>query len=600
MLREMFTAILPTELFRFPISPTQLPTSPSLPYQRTFPFPSLNRKLIQTVMKKILTSTLLLLFAFQLSATTFYEQLCNFNFNWKKYATQAPAGEAQNFSSDKEYIQAHLKSVLAILRSNPVDQLNAKQYNSRLHLIAALDEYRVAGIFPINYNRPERIPVFIDEHNTHCAVGYLLQQTGYESVARRISSAYQYSWLKDIQDPELPAWQTASGFTMEELMLVQGAYDFYREDAFIAIDKYETPQKPGCMLVYFENKTLHKPMDAKPDNIWCKGEGANGVLNGKWTQNYAVGIPWIIGYYENGKRSGQWQEYYQGTKMLCRTENWRNDKLNGIRKRFDRDGNLIEEILFKNGKAVTKTNYDLNDSLTYVRKPIDSVLVFTEIYFEGSLIAAGKERIYNPGNLQWFQNIELTTLNVIMTTQSQSMVKRVDPFGRISLYNSPALVEYKKEGDWVYYKEYNYSAKKPANSMRSLLPYHFRHFGSSLVNALSLFDDSKITSGYDSIHAEYADNNLHDFYGYGSQNHIHLQITYYPAPQIVPQIDLNYYGYRSPFGHPIPQQAPPAVVKECGQLDKDDRRIGEWKHFSKENKLYKIENYLVAWKEDEE
>ncbi len=549
-------------------------------------------------MKKIITSTLLLLFVIQLSATTFFEQLCNFNFNWKKYALQAPAGEARELSSDKEYIQAHLSSVITILRNNPVEQLNVQQYNSRIQLIKVLDNYRLAGIFPMNYYRNERIPVFIDRHQTHCAVGFLLQHTGHEEMALRIASTDNYAWLKDIHDAEFPAWQVASGFTMEELMLIQGAYDFYRHDAFIAVDKYETPQKPACVLAYFENEALHKPMAAKPDNIWCKGEGMNGVLNGKWIQNYAVGMPWIVGYFENGNRSGQWQEYYQGTKILCRTEHWRNNKLNGIRKRFDRYGNLIEEIMFKDGKAVTKTNYSLEDSLVYVRKPIDSVLVFTEIYSEGSLIASGRERIHNPGNLQWFQNIELTALNsAAIKVRDNGDNGAFNPTSSVrSLYNTPALVEYKKEGEWKYYKEYNYSDKKAPDSFRGLLLYNYRHFGQSLLNSLTLFEDKKLIAGYDSLLVEYNNNNVKNFYGYGNNNNlIHYAINYYPVDENANLLFIpNYYQSRINY---INSQSPP-VVKDCGEYNNVNEKIGDWKYYTTSRKLYKKENYLIAWKED--
>ncbi len=548
-------------------------------------------------MKKIITSTLLLLFVIQLSATTYFEQLCNFNFNWKKYALQAPAGEAREFSSDKELIRAHLGSVISILRNNPVEQLNVQQYNSRIQLIKVLDNYRLAGIFPMNYYRKERIPVFIDRHLTHCAVGFLLQHTGHEAMAQRIAAKNNYAWLKDIHDAEFPAWQAASGFTMEELKLIQGAYDNYRWDAFVAVDKYETPQKPACILAYFENEALHKPMAAKPDNIWCQGEGTNGVLNGKWTQNFAVGMPWIVGYFENGNRSGQWQEYYQGTKILCRTEHWRNNKLNGLRKRFDRFGNLIEEIMFKNGKAITKTNYSLEDSLVYVRKPIDSVLVFTEIFFEGSLIASGRERIHNPGNLQWFQNIELTALNSAAIQSrdngSHGNGSFTPTYGSRSLYNTPALVEYKKEGEWKYYKEFNYSAKKAPTSMRELLVYNYRHFGQSLVNALTLFENKTIKAGYDSLLVQYDNNNLKDFYGYGNNNFIHYAINYYPTDVNSNVITLSVHRYSN-----YPPLVSQPVIKDCGEYNQANEKIGNWQYYTKTSKLYKKENYLIAWKED--
>jgi antitoxin component YwqK of YwqJK toxin-antitoxin module len=558
-------------------------------------------------MKKYSTSILLLFFACQLSATTFFDQLCSFNFNWKKYELQSPTGEARHFNSDKEYIQAHLECVLAILRSNPVEQLNETQYNSRMHLIDVLADYRSRGIFPMNYYRAERTPVFIDEHNTHCAVGYLLQQSGHDDIARRISFTYNYSWLKDINDPELPSWQEASGFSMEELKLIQGGYFSYREDAFIAVDKYEIPQKPVAKIVYFQNEALNKPMAAKEENIWIKGEGMNGVLNGKWVQNYSPGMPWIVGYYENGQRTGQWEEYFQGTKQLCRNENWRNNKLNGLRRRFDKFGNLIEEIMFKDGNAVKKTNYSLGDSLTYVRKPIDSTLVFTEVYnFEGSLIACGQEKIYNPGNLLWFQNIELTALNYAsVSARGMSTANQSDGnsayyrSSNANLFNTMPLVQYKKEGDWIYYKEYAYAVKKSVNTMRNSLAVHYRHFGPTLLFSTAMFEDVIMNSAYDSIRVEYADDNLQNFYGYGATSFVHYQVSYYTASEIPPRINLGYYGYSYPYGHQSEETLPP-VIKEFGQLNQANEKIGEWKHFTKNSKLYKTENYLIAWKPEDE
>ncbi|MEO8148636.1 MAG: hypothetical protein ABI723_13405 [Bacteroidia bacterium] len=557
-------------------------------------------------MKKYITSILLLLAVQQIFAVTFYDQLCQFNFNWKKYKAQAPVGEARKFNSDKEYVQAHLTNVLGILRSNPVDQLNANQFNSRMHLIELLDEYRLAGNFPINYYVHERIPVFIDEHQTHCAVGYLLQQTGHEDMALRIASADNYAWLKDINDMEFPAWQQSSGFSLEELKLIQGAYDYYMPNALVVENKYEIPQKPACMTMYFENPNNGRPGLKKPENTWCKGEGENGVLNGSWIQNFTKGMPWITGYYEKGKRSGQWQEYYQGTNQLCRTENWRNDKLNGIRKRYDRSGKLIEEILFADGNAVTKTNHDLHDSLTWIRKPLDSNLVYTEVFtFAGAKIASGHERIYNPGNLLWFQNIELTALNSAAITSRDIVSSNgknndyqaiFNPHGRMALYNTPPLVEYKKEGDWIYYKEFsiNVIKQKSSNEVRELFTNNYKHFGSALFQSIMMFDNLKINAAYDSIKVTYANNNLQNFYGYSPLDFTHLQICYFSKPAIIDDIRSFSLSHHLYGGEPAP------VIKEYGQYNKANERIGVWKHYNKNRELCRIENYILARREDDE
>jgi antitoxin component YwqK of YwqJK toxin-antitoxin module len=541
-------------------------------------------------MKKYFASIVLLFFVHQISFATFYDQLCKFNSNWKKYKAQAPAGEDRNFNSDKEYVQAHLSSVLPLLRTNPVTHLNFAQYHSRIRLIELLENYRIVGNFPVNYYCHERIPVFIDQHNTHCAVGYLLQQTGYEDMALRIAAADNYAWVKDIHDSGLPEWQKISGFSLEELKLIQGAYDSYMPNAFYLPNKYEIPQKPACMTAYFEKKFTGQ----KINYTWCHGEGVNGVLNGRWEQNYAEGMPWIVGYYEKGKRSGQWKEYYQGTKQLCRTENWRNDKLNGIRKRFNRSGVIIEEILFKDGNAITKTNYDLKDSLVWVRRPLDSNLVWTEIFtFGGALIAMGHEKVYNPGNLLWFQNIELTALNSIsVSARSASLTNGINikdqnlPISiyERNLYNSPPLVEYKKEGKWIYYKEYSRTAIKEM--------FSFPHFGSTLLQSIQIFDNVKMSSDYDSIRIDYTDDLLQKFYGYGNNVYTQLQIRYYDTESTMIFTEFN--RGRIVLTHP------PRRIKALGQYNQANQKIGVWKHYDRNGIFYKTENFIIPRKEEDD
>lgn len=542
----------------------------------------------------------------QTNAVTFYDQLYSFNYNWNKYKDFIDNVKAQTFKSDKEYIQAHLQHALSVLKSNPVHQFSSLQFVTRLRFIELLENYCNEGNFPVNYHCMERTPVFIDERKTHCAVGYLMEKSGYEEMAQRIAANSNYAWLKDIHDKEFPAWQQSSGLTVEELMLIQGAYDFYIPDAFIAPNKYEIPQKPSVILAYFENKLSRKSIEAKKENIWIKGEGVNGVLNGKWEQNYAIGVPWIVGYYENGKRSGQWQEYYQGTNKLCRTENWRNDKLNGVRRRFSTEGALIEEILFADGSAVTKTNYDLENSLTWIRKPLDSSLVYTQVFTTGgALIARGRERIYNPGNLLWFQNIELTALNSISVISREISLSdgnashQGSRFGRPALYNAIPLVEYKKEGDWMYFKEYinpeEYASSISINSAKRIISKTYPHFGSELVQSIQLFTDPKVNTGYDSIQVSYKNNMLQDFYAYGTADYLHLYICYKELKS----------AQENPEFFPIPISSfhttdPTPQIKMIGQYNKEHKKIGTWKYYNRNNTVYKTENFLVAWKEDEE
>jgi antitoxin component YwqK of YwqJK toxin-antitoxin module len=422
-------------------------------------------------------------------------------------------------------------------------------------------------------------------------------------MALRIAAADNFAWLKDIHDPELPAWQQASGLSMEELKLIQGAYDYYIPNAHLLVNKYEVPQQPECVMRYFESPG--KKTAAKPENIWCYGEGKNGVLHGKWIQNYAAGMPWIVGYYENGKRSGQWEEYYQGTKQLCRTEIWRNDKLNGVRKRYDRSGILIEEILFRDGAAITKTNYDREASLMWVRKPLDSNRVYTEVYtLGGALIASGHEIVHNPGNLQWFQNIELTALNSFSLPSSTPSFSiggfganlNITPtFGGSSLYSTPPLVEYKKEGEWKFYKEYQLENPRltASGTMKGWLSHNYPHFAHELMRSLMSFDDFKINASYDSILVVYSNNHVRELYGYAPADYTHLEIRYHAQNEFPDVFSVYSIWNFSQFYQPM-------VVKEIGQYNRNRERIGAWKHYDESGRLYKVENFILPWKEENE
>ncbi len=554
-------------------------------------------------MKKTAITFFALLFLIDVSATSLYDQLCAFNFNWKNHKTEAPEGEACVFTSDKEYIQAHLSSVLAILRANPGTDLSQGQFRSRMHLIGLLDGYRLAGNFPINYYRNERIPVFIDENNTHCAVGYLMQQTGHETMARRISAADNYVWVKDILDAEVPAWQETSGFSMDELKLIQGAYDSYMMDALILPNRYEVPQKPECMTAYFEEPGV-APEKRTKWKVWLNGEGENGVLHGRWEQNFSETLPWITGHYTHGKRSGKWEEYYQGTTQLCRTEFWDNDKLNGIRTRFDRhSGQIIEEILFKDGYAVTKTNYESRSELKYVRTPIDSTLVWTDIYnVQGELLASGKEKIHNPGNLQWFQNIELTALNSFsLSSQSMNVVGNNggnDDLGYqgVDLYAAPPLVEYKKEGEWIYH-----------NKLRSFAYINPRNdFQNGFYGVSHELNTAK---EYDSIRVDYVNNQIRHFYGYSTTDFVHLFVEFHdPKPSVLTmdnlqfgdQIQFQIQSGGPQFGRGYRHFEPLLVIKTTGKYNECDQKIGEWKHYDEKGILYKLETFLVPRDEEKE
>ncbi len=528
----------------------------------------------------------------------YFQQLCDFNPNWKNYEAQIMNLEFQDFYSDKEYVQAHLKSVLKVLKSNQTDHLSGMKYKSRIHLIQVLDNYRLEGKFPINYHLKNRIPVFIDEDNTHCAVGYLLRETGFESIAKRIANNNNYIWVKDIKDAELLAWQEHFGFSLDELKLIQGAYDSYMIDALTRSNRVEIPQKPFVTQLYFDKEDYSK------NNIWCKGEGKEGILNGKWIQNYAYAQPWIVGYFENDERTGEWQEYYQGTEQLCRTEHWKNDKLNGLRTRFNREGIVIEKIYFENGKAVTKINIDLGyNPKTYVRKPIDSTTVETLVFNQtGKCIAKGKELIYNPGNLQWFQNIELTALNTLslspesmQTSQNFSGGNNISDFHSPKSFQSPSLVEYKKFGKWTYYRENITDLSKLEETLddnnTANLKAQFPFFMEANWNLTPYLHFANNTDLFDSLLVEYNDNNIQDLEMISAYHFERYKLEHRISLLEERQIPRYSRVYDHLKGRPNFNYQ--SILNAIGKVDAFGNKSGEWTYFQTDGTAIKRYEFVL-------
>lgn len=549
-------------------------------------------------MNKYFILLFLLINTLSVSATGLYDQLCAFNPNWKKYPGWVANEDVNNIRNDQEYIRTHLTHVLRVLNHSTPDYEGTALYQRRITLIQLLNDYRLAGRFPLNDARHERIPVFIDRNFTHCAVAYLLQQTGHEDLALRIAGDDNYAWVKDIRTDGLLQWQQSSGLTVEELKLIQGAYDFYDPIGYQQPNKYEIPQQPVCTTLYFETTKAQRRAGVQ-NPVWCRGEGEQGVLNGKWEQNYGIGLPWIIGYYKKGKRTGQWFEYFPGTTKLCRTEYWDNDKLNGTRTRFDMEGKIIEEITFNDGEAITKTNYDRADSLKWVRMPLDSTRVNTWVYhLNGKLIAYGAESVYNPGNLRWFQNIELTALNSAAITARNAIETngKYGPYFSKARGFSPPLVEYKKEGMWTYLRDEDpkLANYKGSFQLGQVLRIQFRHLGTPIYYQLSKFTAFKPVNGYTLLKVNYINDAIQDFRGYGADVYTHLKVSYYENENHILPVTLNLLNRFIYSGQPRP------VIRSIGEMDQYNRCTGNWHYYNKEGELYKTEYFIIPQKEEQE
>jgi len=153
-------------------------------------------------------------------------QLCLVNKEWgnqKDVDFDAIHLSAENMNST-DWISLHLELVVSILSQRNTNQLTPAQLVKRTSLLAELKKYASAKTFPQNTFLPYQTPVFIDDLGTHCAVGFLMQQSGYENLAQTINNQQRFAYLKDIKVKGVAAWAVENGFTADELAWIQPGY----------------------------------------------------------------------------------------------------------------------------------------------------------------------------------------------------------------------------------------------------------------------------------------------------------------------------------------------------------------------------------------
>tara|TARA_R110002096_G_scaffold169779_3_gene341528 strand:+ start:39992 stop:41305 length:1314 start_codon:yes stop_codon:yes gene_type:complete len=126
--------------------------------------------------------------------------------------------------NENELIQLHLQLVVEKLITSPNPLLSEKQMHNRLRGLNKLQCYLETGIFPINTKHAYRIPYFIDDFGTACAVGHMIIESGEKALAQKIASENNYKYLEEMDYPEMLAWANENGFTLEELKWIQPAY----------------------------------------------------------------------------------------------------------------------------------------------------------------------------------------------------------------------------------------------------------------------------------------------------------------------------------------------------------------------------------------
>lgn len=129
-------------------------------------------------------------------------------------------------ASEITRLRSHFVVVLRELREADVSHLSAAQLSARAVLIARLEEYAASGRFPHNHVVRDRfVPVFRDEHQTLCAMGYLIASTGRTDIVDDVARTNNLAFIPQLAgDRRLQAWLDSTGLTVAEAARIQPMY----------------------------------------------------------------------------------------------------------------------------------------------------------------------------------------------------------------------------------------------------------------------------------------------------------------------------------------------------------------------------------------
>ena len=99
-------------------------------------------------------------------------------------------------------------------------------FNRQLQ-IKRLRDYMNRGLFPLNEGQSSSaVPIFVDRHDTHCAVGHLMHSDGKDSEVAGIVKANNLVRILNVDgaDDALAQWIRTSGLTKEEAAMIQPGY----------------------------------------------------------------------------------------------------------------------------------------------------------------------------------------------------------------------------------------------------------------------------------------------------------------------------------------------------------------------------------------
>jgi len=125
---------------------------------------------------------------------------------------------------DDVRVREHLRRAESALRSAEYD-LSPERRRRRERHLDRLAAYRERGEVPTNRSEPERVPLFVGDDGTPCAMANLLFEDGRRDLVADVMAEEPTVRIEDLPDGHpVVEWVEANGLTREEAARIQPTY----------------------------------------------------------------------------------------------------------------------------------------------------------------------------------------------------------------------------------------------------------------------------------------------------------------------------------------------------------------------------------------
>jgi len=100
-------------------------------------------------------------------------------------------------------------------------QLRADLAAARSAHLKVFHTYRRARVYPHNSYEPGMLNVWRDQDGHLCAVATMVDRDGQDAIVNQIADGDNFVKVADLKDGPLTDWMLTSGFTQEELAMIQ-------------------------------------------------------------------------------------------------------------------------------------------------------------------------------------------------------------------------------------------------------------------------------------------------------------------------------------------------------------------------------------------